>query len=139
MQLAPVLDQFVLDDHSVRQEEREAWTNILEHEEFHVFADLAVITTLCLLLQFQEILKFLGGGKGGSVDSCQHLVFAVIFPVCAGKAGQFECFQGLCIGQVGTDAHIDVFALFIETQRFILIKVCNMFDLVWFMPFFHEF
>ena len=56
MQLAPVLDQFVLDDHSVRQEEREAGTDILEHEEFHVFADLAVITAFCLLLQLQEIL-----------------------------------------------------------------------------------
>ena len=73
-----------------------------------------------------------------AVQSGQHLVLLVVLPVRTGYGRQLERFQGLGIGQVRSDAHIDIVALLIERDDSILRQVCDMLHLVDFPAVLHQ-
>ena len=51
-----------------------------------------------------------------AVDTGQHLILFIVLPVCTGLLGDLESLQSLGVGQVRSDAHIDVLALLEEAE-----------------------
>ena len=73
-----------------------------------------------------------------AVDAGQHLVLFVVLPVRAGLLGDLKGFQGLGVGQVGSDAHVNVFALLEEAELGLIGQVCHVLDLVVLLALFHQ-
>ena len=136
--LAPVVEQLVLERHAVGQEEREAGGLVAHHEDVHLAADLSMVTLLCLLEQAQVLVKLLLRGKGGAVYAGEHLVVLVALPVGAGHARELERLERLGVGEVRAHAHVDVLALLIEGDAGVLGKVADVLDLVLLATLLHE-
>lgn len=78
--MRPHLDevqQCIVDPHSHRQEERTAWTEIVEGPQFLVFSDTSMISLgrfLEVLLVFRHLLAI---GKRHPVDSLEGIVLGI--------------------------------------------------------------
>ena len=138
VQLAPVLDQRVLQNHAVGQEEGEADGLVAHHEQLHFLADLAVVAAGGLLHQLQVRVQLLLGGEGDAVDAGEHLVVLVALPVRAGLLGDLEGLQRLGVGQVRADAHVHVVALLEEGNLRVLRQVVDVLQLVLLVPLLHQ-
>ena len=138
MQVAPVFDQGVLQRHTLREEEREARRLVAEHEQTHLAPDPAVVAPLGFLKQFEVRVELLLGLERRPVDAGQHLVVLVVLPVRARLTHNLERLERLGVGQVGTDAHIDVVALLEEADLRVFGKVADVLDLVDLAPLLHQ-
>ena len=104
----------------------------------HLLADLPVIPLpglRLLLLPDGELLVVV---EGDAVDAGEHLVFPVVLPIGAGLLGDFEGLEGLGVGQVGTNAHIDIVTLLIEGDPGVLREVADVLHLVDLAAGFHQ-
>ena len=90
-----------------------------------------------LLLLLPGIQLFLGA-EGHAVDAGQHLVFLVALPVGARLLGDLEGFQALGVGQVGSDAHINVLALLEEADLGVLGQVADVLHLELLLALLHQ-
>ena len=138
MDLAPVVDKRVLQDHAVGKEEREAGGLVAHHEEVHFAADLAVVAFLGLFEHAQMLVELFFGGEGGAVDAGEHLVVLVALPIGARNGRKREGLQGLRVANMGTDAHVDVVALLVEGNASVVGQVADVLDLVLLVALFHE-
>ena len=136
--LAPVIEQLVLQNHAVRQEEREARGLVAHHEQVHLATDLAVVALLGLLEHAQVLVELVFGGKRRAVHAREHLVVLVGLPVGAGHAGELEGLERLGVGDVRADAHVDVLALLEEGDARVLVEVADVLDLVLLAALLHE-
>ena len=136
--LAPVVEQRVLEDHAVGQEEREARRLVAHHEEVHLATDAAMVALLGLLEHGEMRLELVLGGEGGAVHAGEHLVLGIVLPVGAGDAGELEGLEGLGVGEVRAHAHVDVVALLVEGDAGIVCKVADVLDLVLLAALLHE-
>ena len=138
--LAPVLEQRVLEDHAVRQEEREAGPLVREHEQAELTSELAVVTLLRLFKTIQIGLKFLLFEKTCAVDPLEHLPAGIAAPVCAGAAHEFYGVALYPAGAVHVRAGAEVgeFALLIETDDRVLRQVLYELHLVGLVLLAHE-
>ena len=136
--LAPVVEQLVLEDHAVGQEEREAGGLVAHHENVHLAADPAVVALLGLLEQAQVLVELVFGGKGRAVDADEHLVVLVALPVGARDARELEGLEGLRVGEVRAHAHVDVLALLVEGDAGVVGQVADVLDLVLLAALLHE-
>ena len=136
--LAPVVEQRVLENHAVREEEREAGGLVAHHKEIHLGADLAVIALLGLLDHAEVLIELLLGGESDAVDAREHLVVLVVLPIRTGDTGELEGLERLGVAHVGADAHVDVVALLIERDAGILGEVADVLDLILLAALFHE-
>ena len=136
--IAPVVNQRVLQLHSLGQEEREAGAFVAEHEQTHFLADFAVVALFGFFHHLQVLIEFLLIAEGDAADAGEHLVVLVVLPVRAGQGGQLECLERLGVAQVRADAHVDVVALLVEGQRRVFGQVADVFDLVDFAALLHE-
>ena len=136
--VAPVINQRILERHALGQEEREARTLVAEHEQVHFLADAAMVAAGGLLHQLVVFLQLLAGAERRAADAGEHDVVLVILPVCAGKLGQLKRLERLGIGQVRANAHVDVFALLIEAEHRILRQIADVLDLVGFAALLHQ-
>ena len=91
-----------------------------------------------LFQQLQVSVQLFLVMEGDAVDAGQHLVVLVAAPVRAGLLGDLEGFQGLGVGQVRTDAHVDVLALLIEADGGVVGQITDVLHLVLFAALFHE-
>ena len=89
---------------------------------------------LLLLPGFQLLL----GAEGNAVDAGEHLVVLVALPVGARLLGDLEGLQGLGVGQVGADAHINVLALLIEADGGILGQIADVLHLELLLTVLHQ-
>ena len=138
MDLAPVVDERVFQNHAVGKEEREAGSLVAHHEEVHFAADLAMVALLGLFEHAQMFVELFFGGKGDAVDAGEHLVVLVALPIGARNGRKREGLQGLRVANMGTDAHVDVVALLVEGNASVVGQVADVLDLVLLVALFHE-
>ena len=136
--VAPVVDQGVLDEHALGQEEGEAGALLGEHEQTHFLADLAVVALLGFSHHVLVLRQFLAVAEGDAADAGKHLVVLVVLPVRAGNRRQLEGLERLGVAQMRADAHVDVIALLVEGERHILSQVADVLDLVGFAALVHQ-
>ena len=136
--LAPVAQKLVLQDHAVGQEEREAGRLVAHHEDVHLAADLAVVALLGLLDEAQVLVELRLGGERGAVHAREHLVGLVALPIGAGDAGELEGLERLGVGEVRAHAHVNVLALLVEGDASVRVEVADMLDLVLLTALLHE-
>ena len=111
---------------------------VIGHEQTHLLADLAVIALAGLLLLLLPCVQLLLIAESHAVDTGQHLVFLVVLPVCAGLLGDLEGLQRLGVGQVGSDAHVNVLALLEEAELGLVGQVSHVLDLIVLVALFHQ-
>ena len=132
-----VIFQLLPDDVAVGQEHGQAAANqVVGHEQAHFLADLAVVAGFLLLL-FPGFQLFLVA-ESNAVDAGQHLVLFVILPVSAALLGDLERLQRLGVGQVGSDAHINVLALLVEAELGLIGQVVHMLQLIVLLALGHQ-
>ena len=137
--LSPVVQQSVFQNHSLRQEEREARSLFSHHEDTQLFTDLSMVSLLCLLDAGKILFEVCFLGKCSTVDTGQHLVFLVSSPVSTCQAGEFEGLHGLGVHEVRSCTEVHKLALTIKAQLCIFRKILNQLYLVGFFFFLHEF
>ena len=128
--LSPVIQKSIFQNHTVRQEERESRPLISEHKQTKLLTKLSVVTLLCLFhtgdVSFQiSLLR-----KGGTIDSGQHLILLTASPVSACQACQLKCLYRLGAHQMWACTQVYKLALLIETDLGILWKILDQFYLI---------
>ena len=136
--LAPVVQELVLEDHAVGQEERETGGLIAHHEEVHLAADLAVVAALGLLEHLEMLHELVLRGERGAVHTGEHLVRAIGLPVSTRYARKLEGLEPLGVGKVRSHAHVDVVTLLVEGDAGVFGQVADVLDLVLLAPLLHE-
>ena len=83
--LLDVVLKFLPDSITLWKEHRKTTANkIVYHEQFHVLADLTMVSFLCFLKELYMRFQFFSCRETYAVDSLKHLVLAVTLPVCTG-------------------------------------------------------
>ena len=124
---------------AVGQEHRQAAADeIVGHEQLHFLADLAVVALARLGLLLFPLGQLFGRAEGHAVDAGEHLVLAVVLPVGAGLLRDLEGLERLGIGQVGSEAHVDILALLVEAELALLDEVVHVLELVLLTALFHQ-
>ena len=91
-----------------------------------------------LFLLFFPLFQLFLGAERHAVDAGQHLVGLVALPVSAGLLGDLEGLQGLGVGQVGADAHVDILTLLVEADDRILGQVADVLHLELLLAVLHQ-
>ena len=138
MQLSPIIDQDILQDHSLRQEERKSRAFLHEREQPHFLSDPAVIPLLRFLNPVQMLLKLFLVGIGRSIDTGEHLILLAPSPISARKARELKRLYIARMRQMRTRTQIHEVSLFIEADNRILRKVFNQFHLVRLVSLLHQ-
>ena len=117
MNLSPVIQQCVFQNHALRQKEREARARLIHHEQPELFTEFSVVALFRLFhhgdISFQLVLLC----KCRRIQSCQHLVVLVASPVSACKAHYLKCLAHiLCAHQVRACAQIHKFSLAVKAD-----------------------
>ena len=112
--VAPILDQLVFQNHSLRQEEREAGALLHQSKQPELLAELAVVALLGLLNLLKVGIQLGLFRKRRTVDTLQHLVFLVAAPVGTGAGGELDGLDPSGIRQMGAGAQIHKIALTVE-------------------------
>ena len=128
--LSPVIKQRILQNHSVRKEERESRSFITHHEQAQLFAQFSVITLLCLFDSCEVSFQICFLCKGGTIDSGKHFVLLTASPVSACEAGQLECLDRLCAHKVRTCTKVNKLALLIKADLCVLRQILDQLYLV---------
>ena len=135
---SPIFDKSIFYEHTFWQEEWEARCFVMEHKQVHFFANFAVVTFFCFFEHYEIIVKFFLAGKCNAVDTCEHCVVFVVFPVCARLCCDFEGLETFCIAKVWACAHIYVVALGIKTDLGVFWQIANVLYLIFFTFTFHK-
>ena len=136
--LSPVIQQRIFQNHSLRQEEGEARSFFSHHENTKLSAQLSVISLLRLFDTAKILFQICLLGECGTVDTGQHLVFLISSPVSACQAGKLECFYRFGIHQMRSCTEIYKLTLAVKAQLCILRKILDQLYLVGFFFFLHE-
>ena len=128
--LSPVIQQSVLQHHSVWQEERESRSLLTHHEQAQLFAQFPVVTLLRLFHHGQVLIQLRLLRECCSIDPLKHLVLLAASPVSARKACQLKCFHRLCGHKVRSCAQVSELALGIEADRLVLRKILDQLHFV---------
>ena len=124
---------------AVGQEHRQAAADeIVGHEQLHFLADLAVVALARLGLLLLPLGQLFGRAEGHAVDAGEHLVLAVVLPIGAGLLRDLEGLERLGVGQVGSEAHVDILALLVEAELALLSQVVHVLELVLLAALFHQ-
>ena len=132
--LPPVVDEGVLQDHSLGQEERESGALLHDGEQAELLAELAVVPLLGLLQHGEILVEVLLALPCGPVDPGEHLVVLVAPPVRAGDGGELEGLDRLGVEAVGSGAEVHELALLVEADGGVLREVLHEHDLVVLAP-----
>ena len=130
MDIAPVVDELVADDHAVRMEEREARAFLVQAEEVELLAELAVVALLGLLEHVEVGIEVCLLLEGRAVDALQHLVVLIAAPVSTSDAHEL---QGLDLARrddVRASAEIRELALRVHRDLLAFRQVVDELDLV---------
>ena len=98
--------------------EHDAGPFLLEVEQVHLAAELAVVALLGLLDLLEIGVELLLLGEGRAVDARQHRVVAVAAPIGAGHLHQLEGVADLAgRGHVRAAAEVEPVALVVDLHR----------------------
>ena len=134
--LSPVIQQCIFQNHSFWQEEWESRTFFTHHKQSKLFAQFSVVTFLCFFHTVQIFFQICFLCERSTVNSGQHLVFLTASPVCTCKAGQFKCFYRFGAHQMRSCTEVYELTLLIEADFGIFRKVFDQFYFIWFFFFF---
>ena len=90
--LAPVIDQRVLNNHAFREEERETGAFFQKGKNAEFLAETAMVALLGFFDACQMLVKFALLGERRAVDTRKHLVLFIAAPISTGAGGEFDCF-----------------------------------------------
>ena len=119
--LAPVVDELVFQNHALGQEERKAGALLHQGEQLQLFAKAAVVALLRLLQHFQIFLKLACLGEGDAVQTVQAVALGVAAPIGGGhlqklhglqRAGAHQVRAGAQVGEIALRIHAELPALF---------------------------
>ena len=130
VELPPVVDEGVLQDHPLGEEEREPGALLHDGEQAELLPELAVVPLLRLLQHVEVGLELLLALERGTVDPGEHLVVLVPPPVRAGEGQELERLDGLGVEGVGSRAEVRELALLVEADGRVLGEVLHKLDLV---------
>ncbi len=136
--LPPVVDEGILQDHAVGQEERKALALRQERKQLHLLAELDVVALLCLLEQAEILVHLLLLGERRAIDAGEHLLFLIPPPVGARDGDKAECLDPARGGKVRPAAEVDECTLAVEGDLLPLRQILDELHLVLFMIFAHE-
>ncbi|OPZ41610.1 MAG: hypothetical protein BWY95_02575 [Bacteroidetes bacterium ADurb.BinA104] len=85
--------------------------HLIEHEELHLLAYLAVVTLLGLFNQLQILVQHLFLGETDTVYTGHLRTFLVSAPICGRCGSQLDCLDSRCIDKVGTAAEVCIITL----------------------------
>ena len=125
--LSPVIEQSILEHHSVWQEERESGSLLTHHEQAELFSELSVVTLLRLFQHGQILFKFCFLRERCSIDPLQHLVLLTASPVSSRKACKLERLHRLGSHKMRACTEVSKLSLRIEADRLILRQVLDQF------------
>ncbi len=108
-------------------------------EILKVTSDFVVVAFFDFRLCFYVFVHLFLRAERDTFHTGEHLVVFIVFPISAGLTEKLKGFERFGIAKVRTDAHIDVFALGVETDFGIVGKVGDMLDFIFFAAGFHEF
>ena len=128
--LMPVVDEGIAQEHTFREEERHTGRFVAESEKSQLLAELSVVALLCLFYAGEIFFQILFLCECRAVDADEHLVFLIAAPVCARNARELECLDGGGIGHMRTCAEICEIALAEEAYCGVLGQVVYQLCLV---------
>jgi len=114
--LAHELDKGIVDPRSVREEEAASGAQVVEEEEFLVFADLPVVPLRCLSEECLILGQLLLVREGDTVDSLEGVVGVVTEEVGCGVFGDHECLDFSGVGDMRADAEINHGATAVDSR-----------------------
>ena len=117
MDLPPVIDQCVFQDHAVGQKEREPRPFFHHFKQAQLFSKFAVIPFFGLFQPGEVFFKFGVFGERDTVNAHQHLIFFIAAPVCTCDGGQFKRLDRAGGHQVWAGTQVVKLGLFIKTDR----------------------
>jgi len=109
--------QLVVDFNAFGVEEAAARGPFVHVEQLLLAADSSVIATLGLFQQFDVFVQVLLGRERYTVNALEGIIFGVTEPVSGGVLHDFESFDHLGGGNVGTSAKINQVAAFVNSNR----------------------
>ena len=121
--LPPIVDQCVFEDHAVRQEEREAGTLVHHGKELELAPELSVIALFCFLNAREILVERRLLRERRRVNALEHFVVLVAAPVRACAGGQLERLYRACGHQVRPRAKLVEFTLPVKRDRLVLLGV----------------
>ena len=130
MDIAPVIDELIADDHAVRMEEREARAFLMQAEEVELLAELAVIALLGLLEHVQVRIEVSLLLEGRAVDALQHLVVLITAPVSTGNAHELQSLDLARRDDVRASAEVRELALRVHRDLLAFRQIVDELDLV---------
>ena len=137
MDMTPVIQKEILQDHALWQEERESRTFFHQSEDPELFSEFPVITFLCFLDPVQFFFQRFFIREGCAVNTSQHFILFIATPVCAGNGCQLEGFDRACICHMRPCTKFQIFSLLVERKNLVFRKIIDQFNFVIF-PFFRH-
>ena len=138
MDLSPVIQQGIFQDHPLWQKEGESRTGFVHHKQAQFLAQLSVIALFGLFHHGDVGFQLFLFGKGGSVQPGKHLVMLVAPPVRPCQAHDLEGFaHALGAHQVGAGAQVHKLTLAVKADFRIFRQVFNQLHFVGFTLFLH--
>ena len=138
MQSSPVIDQDILQHHSLGKEERESGAFLHDRENAQLLSQFAVIPLLRLLDAVQILLQLLLIREGGSVDPGEHLVLFAASPVGSRQAGELDRLHIFGVVQMRARAQIHELALTVKADHRVLRQILDQLHLVVLVSLLHE-
>ena len=137
--LSPVFQQCIFQNHTFRQEEGETRTFVQHSEQFQFFAQFSVVTFFRFFNHCQVCFQFGCFRVSCTIDSGQHFILFGTSPVSTSYGCQFNSFNCFCAHQVRTCAQVCEVTLFVEGNNRIFGQILDQFYFVGFLSFFHVF
>ena len=133
MNLTPVVNQLVTDNHAVRQEEWEAGAFIHNSKQIQFLAQLTMVTFSSFFQHMQISIKLFLAGECSTINALQHFVLFVTAPVSTCNTLQFKCFYSAGRRAVRTGTEVGEITLGIGADDCILRQVINQLNLIFFI------
>src|SRR5699024_3595872 len=125
MDLSPVVQESVLQNHSFGKEERESRSLLTHHEQTQFFSQLSVIALLRFLQTCDIFLQIRFLREGSTVNPGKHLVLLAAPPVSSRKACKLKCLYRFRGHQMRSCAEVHKLSLLIKTDLGVFGKILD--------------
>ena len=138
MDLSPVIQQGIFQNHPLGQKERESRAGLVHHEQAQFPAQLSVVTLFGLFHHGDVSFQLFLFGERGRIQSGEHLVVLVASPVRAGQAHDLKRFShAFGAHQMRARAQIHELALAVKADFGVLREILDQLHLVGLILFLH--
>ena len=138
MDFSPVIKKSILQNHSLRKEERESRTFVAHHEQTKLFTKLSVVTFLRLFHTGNIFFQICFLCERSSVDSGKHFILLASSPVSTCNTGKLECFYRFGCHKVRSCTKVNKLTLLIKADLSIFWKIFDKLHFIWLIFLFEE-